>query len=368
MGRPKGAKNRTNKKVNTIPDSLVLLTCSMCPDRKPKKATEFYRSFNVLHNTGRLPYCKQCLKNMCVDKDNNITIEKMSDMLKLIDRPFLYDIFKVTADGTDDVVGMYMKNIGLRQYRDLDYSASIFEEKVEKAKPTYQKPKELTEDEILKKQELEANDKKNEYDVLDIIGYDPFEGENPSDKRYLYNRLVDFLDDSTLEDSFKLHAVIEIVKSFNQIDKINQALASITGNIEGMVKDSETISRLLQSKKQIMGSVLASAKDNGISINHNNSKSKGSGTLSGIIKRLNEIDLEESQINLFDIETSEAILQVANINNRSILEQLNFDENDYTEIIKDQKKMIEVKDAKLLKLEEENRLLKLKLLHIEGDK
>ena len=36
------------------------LTCAMCGDSK--KSTDFYQSWNPLHQTQKLPYCKDCLK------------------------------------------------------------------------------------------------------------------------------------------------------------------------------------------------------------------------------------------------------------------------------------------------------------------
>ena len=46
------------------------------------------------------------------------------------------------------------------------------------------------------------------------------------------------------------------------------------------------------------------AKDNGISVNHNNNKSKGANTLSGKSKELKRIGLRSAEINAFDIGTS----------------------------------------------------------------
>jgi hypothetical protein len=112
------------------------------------------------------------------------------------------------------------------------------------------------------------------------------------------------------------------------------------------------------------------AAENGISVKHNNQKSKGAGTLSGIIKTLQEKGFEEAEVNLFDIETAQGIKQVADLSNKSIINQLQFDENDYTSMIIEQREIIQELDAKVIKLEEENRLLKkeiIKYQKFEGD-
>lgn len=102
------------------------LTCSMCT--KLKTVRDFYQSWNPLHATGRLQYCKDCLKRMCYSEDGKINVEKVKYMLKSVDRPFLYDIFKISAEADADTIGTYFKNIAsLPQYKNLGYSDSIFE-------------------------------------------------------------------------------------------------------------------------------------------------------------------------------------------------------------------------------------------------
>jgi hypothetical protein len=70
-------------------------------------------------------------------------------------------------------------------------------------------------------------------------------------------------------------------------------------------------------------------------------------------------------INLFDIETSDGIRQVADISNENIRKQIMFDENDYSDMLASQRKLIEDMDKKLILAEEDNRLLKIKLKYYE---
>ncbi|HYK73843.1 MAG TPA: hypothetical protein VEV44_12095, partial [Pseudoneobacillus sp.] len=81
-----------------------------------------------------------------------------------------------------------------------------------------------------------------------------------------------------------------------------------------------------------------------------------------IIKTLQEKGFEEGEVNLFDVETSKGMRQVADLSNKSIVSQLQFDENDYTEMILEQREIIQELDSKVIKLEEENRLLKKELI------
>lgn len=116
----RGRKPQLNTKKNLIKE----LTCGMCGETR--KVGEYYQSYNPIHTTSKLPYCKKCLKNMCIDSNGNINIDKVKQMLKLIDRPFVYDMFKSSMDDKNDTIGTYMKNLALNNKMD-GWNSSIFE-------------------------------------------------------------------------------------------------------------------------------------------------------------------------------------------------------------------------------------------------
>lgn len=60
--------------------------------------------------------------------------------------------------------------------------------------------------------------------------------------------------------------------------------------------------------------------------------------------------------------------QVADISNRSIMDQLSLDGNDYTQMLKEQREMIVELTAKTDELKEENRNLKNRLADMENKK
>lgn len=62
--------------------------------------------------------------------------------------------------------------------------------------------------------------------------------------------------------------------------------------------------------------------------------------------------------NLFDAKTSAAMKQIADLSNRSILDQLTLDANDYTDIIKEQREKLVLLQEKRDELEEELRVTK----------
>ncbi|AZV43714.1 hypothetical protein BAOM_3105 [Peribacillus asahii] len=340
--------------------------CLKCEKDKPI-TKDFYLSNSTNHADSRYPICKTCIKNnLKLDEPmSQEAIESLKNVLIEMNRPFLFSQWTTSVEESSrtgrELFGMYIKNISMPQYRDYSWKDSEFE-------PNLPSTENKVEVEVINKSNKKENeeivviDTRDKEDVIRMLGYDPFEHENPNDKKHLYSRLVDFLDESTLEDGFKLQAVIEIVIGFNQIDKINHAITNITNDIDRLSDKSGGIKSLIDSKKNILASLIKLAEENGISVKHNTQKSKGAGTLTGIIKTLQEKGIEQGELNLYDIETAQGIRQVADLSNQSIMAQLQFDENDYTSMLMEQREMIQELDAKVTKLEEENRLLKKELI------
>jgi hypothetical protein len=342
--------------------------CLKCKKTKRFKE-DFYLSSSPNHADSKYPVCKKCIQESL--KLENPTSQESIDSVKVVllemNRPFIYSQWLSSVDESQktkkNVFGLYYKSIILN-YKTYTWLDSEFE--------FDNTPSETVSSQVIDKAQITVVDNRDKDDVIRMLGYDPFEYETNEDKRHLYSDLVNFLDESALEDGFKLQAVIEIVKGFNQIDKINQAITNITSDINKLSTNSGGIKSLIDSKKNILASLLKLAEDNGLSVKHNNQKSKGAGTLSGIIKTLQEKGFEEGEVNLFDIETAQGIRQVADLSNKSIVAQLQFDENDYTSMIIEQREMIQDLDSKVSKLEEENRLLKKEIikyrkLEVESD-
>ena len=336
------------------------LVCSCCGRDKEIK-TGFYVSNSVIYkNLARLSICKDCtwkLFDEYVEEANGNEQIAVYRLCRLLDFPYLEVPFQSAMDeareNSGNVFKTYIKNVNsLKQYASYTF---------ENGDSIEDKPKNevVVVEEENKGIVVTERDKQNERDVLNMLGYDPFETENEKDRKYLFNRLVDMLDDSTLEDNLLLMSIIEIVKGFNQVDKINEMIASLTLDPDKLSSNTGGMKSLIDTKKNLMQTILKIAEDNGISTKFNTTKSKGAGTLTGIIKTLHDMGLEEGKINLFDIETSKSMRQVADISHQSIMNQLLLNESDYTDMIAQQKDMIYQMDQELITLKEENRKLKL---------
>lgn len=146
MPRPVGSKNKApsrNKKEKKIisekakkatakiMDENTLMACARCATLKAKK--HFYESYdNPMQPTGRVPYCKDCLKIMISDDKGNVSLEKVKDALQKIDKPFIYDLWCTSIDSKGDTWGMFIKNLQLPQYRKFTWKDSIFQAQITK--------------------------------------------------------------------------------------------------------------------------------------------------------------------------------------------------------------------------------------------
>lgn len=112
--------------------------CSAC--QQEKRDGLFYVSYNPLHSDGRMPICKECIRNACYGDDGEFNIDNLYSILRQLDRPFLQDIWESSVNevcknlGTqevsyDPIIGKYIKNISIQQHRAKTWADSCFESK-----------------------------------------------------------------------------------------------------------------------------------------------------------------------------------------------------------------------------------------------
>ncbi|MDU3410087.1 hypothetical protein [Clostridium sp.] len=342
------------------------MSCSCCGKEKDVK-NGFYVSNSILNKSiGKQTVCKECIWQLFdefAEQSNGNEQIATYRLCRLLDFPYLEVPFQSAMDeaekGGGNVFKIYIKNINsLKQYSSYTFEngdSIEVEKETEDSKTTIEV-------------EVNERDAQNEKDVIRILGYDPFESENKKDRKFLFNRLVDMLDDSVIEDNVKLMSVISIVKGFNQIEYVDMAIAKITSNINNLSENNGGMKSLIETKQKLMSTILKTCEDNGISTKFNTNKSKGSGTLTGMMKKLGELDLDEAKVNLFDIQTSSGMEQVAELSHKSIIKQLQFDENDYADMVAWQKDELYKITRDKEKLEEEVRLLKTQLNNKKVDR
>ena len=292
--------------------------------------------------------CKECARKIALNWDERTqeygacTKSSVQEALIRLDKPFLNKIWDSSylewADDSNKVKrttiwDSYIKNIGMVQYRGLRWQDSdIFDVYVEKAKQSA-KVEIAKENRQSSVPEVNEEYKTNRKDAIRMIGYDPFANYPiEEDKPMLYAQLISFIDDETKNDGMKMNAVVQIVKSFNQISKINDAIDELSSDTMKLNNNNGTIKQLADTVSKLLSGANALAKDNGISVNFNNSKSKGQNTLTGKMKELDLIGFRDAKINMYDIDYCKGMQQVAEISAKAQVDQIGFDENVMDEI------------------------------------
>ena len=349
--RSAGKKSAVKKK--TAADDKKYL-CHYC--LKEKKRTEFYVSTNPLVMSGITFVCKDCVRKIALDWDDNrnefgaCTKKTVMEALEIIDRPFLNNLWDssyaewVNQEGQirrPTIWDAYIKNVSMPQYRGMRWrDGDIFNTFVEDAKQVaaLESGNKEAAQTLIDSQEVSNEFEKNRKDVIRLLGYDPFEGEKLEDQPLLYSQLIGYLDlGGDNEDMMRTSSAITIVRGFLQQAKLDDKIAKVMANTNANASEMKT---LLDAKKNISATISQLAEQSCLSLKHNKNSSKGENTFTGIVKKLKEINLRDAEVNAFDIGTSEGMRQVADISNASIIKQIRLDENDYNDMLVKQREML----------------------------
>ena len=345
------AKKPITKVKQQQQSELLQIVCETCGEAKSE--TEFYTSkysdfFNI--NKKIVPICRECANKALEElKAKYDEITALFILCARFDLYFSVDIYATTIKNTNNfTLGLYLRQLQRVQYSKKSFQTSVTTREFLKFK---------TSDKEISKAKMNKEDKQNMNYVISTVGYDPFDncGLNDEDRRYCYNLMAGYCDiDGIKDDGHKIVCCVQIVQSQLQIKKLNEELnqALENGNF-----DENKVNKLTASKRVLSDSVAKIAQDNNISSKYNDNSKRGKNTLSQKMKDMLADGYEAVRVNLFDIKTSEAIKQVADISNKSIMEQLALDSNDYADMVKKQREMLVDIQEKYDVLEEQNRNL-----------
>ena len=182
-----------------------------------------------------------------------------------------------------------------------------------------------------------AEDKENYYKVLNLFKHDPFSREKDEDRCMLYRNLLGISDDSIVNDFTKTQAAIDMIRAIKRLDNLNTMRIKLEEDEKPSINEFKELAKLQESERKAIAQY---SKDHGFAQKYNLSKSKGVGTLSGILKEMDASLFEDGIANRYDVITSESIQQAADASWKAIFNQLSFDETEYSKIIKDQNETI----------------------------
>ena len=350
--RSAGRKTPSSKK-NNADDKKYL--CPYC--LKEKKKSEFYVSTDPRVLTGITQMCKDCVKKIALDWDDNrqdfglCTKKSVMNALEYIDRPFLNNLWDSSyAEWANTeaktrrttIWDAYIKNVSMINYRGMRWrDGDIFTTYVEDAKQVaaLESGNKDAAQTLVDSQEVNSEFEKNRKDVIRLLGYDPFEGEKLEDQPLLYSQLIGYLDagGDGNEDMMRTSSAITIVRGFLQQAKLDDKLAKVMANTNANASEMKT---LLDAKKNISATISQLAEQSCLSLKHNKNASKGENTWTGKIKKLKDMDLRDAEVNGFDIGTCRGMQQVLEISDASIMKQLALDESEWSDMVADQRKII----------------------------
>ena len=330
----------SRKPMATTKEPIPEYVCPHCG--KLKKKTSFYMSSDPAVSIGVAFPCKDCSEKIARNyneksgKFGDVTLSSLKNALCYLDKPFLETLYDSSYNEVHDesltqpktnLWSAYIKNVQMVNYKSMRWRDGDF------AGENKSKSFDIQENALDPESEQYVLYKKNKKAVIDFVGWDPFKNYPREDELpLLYAQLLTFLDDETKNDGQKLNAVIQIVKLFNQAEKINTAIDELQIDTQKIIANTGAVKSLRDAASKAISDANALAKDNGISVNFNNNKSKGANTLSGKMKELVSIGLREAKINTYDIGTCEGMRQVALINEECRHKQIGYDENIAQEI------------------------------------
>lgn len=358
-------KAPVKKSMATTKDPIPEYVCPHCG--KTKKASDFYVSTDPAVTIGVAFPCKSCSENIArrynpkTGEYSDVTEGSLKSALMYLDKPFVKTLWETAYNEVHDETlskpkrnmwASYIKNVtSLKQYRSDRWKDGDFDEIRAEIKQIEQSVDEYMAPDVA--EELERNRR----DVVRLVGYDPFEKEQLEDKPLLYAQTVGYLDMSgNNDDAMRTSSVITIVRGFLQIQKLDDMIAQAMINATKTGSSGE-IKAYLDAKQKISSTISQLAEQNCISLKHNKNNTKGENTWTGKVRIMKEMNLREAEVNIFDAETATGLAQVADISNASILKQISLDENDYVQMLTEQKKMIEDLNKKANEAIEKARIL-----------
>lgn len=322
-------------------------TCQRCG--KVKSRDKFHTSTAVGVQSELVDICKTCAEEIAMPTVNGVkqqpTKESVDDAMYALNKPFLDSVWEAslleaansaTGKSKNNVYTAYTKNIAMPQYYTLTYRDS------DNYTGGMYSLDDMSDNALPKDQEIIEQFEKNKNDTLRLLGYLPFEKEKLSDQPFLYSQLIGFLDSSEEgnDDMMRVSSIISIVRSFLQLNNIDDMIAQLSSDPRNAEKNISTIRALQQMKSQITQGATKLAEQSCISLKNSKHSLKGENTWTGKLKQIEGLDLRQYEINGYDIETCKGMKQVADISMSAILKSLNLDESEYSDMLANQTKKI----------------------------
>lgn len=277
------------------------------------------------------PICKDCVNEMFDEYSRKFGSDRTACMIMshVLDVPFYNSLFDSISQNNGRVtMGLLLRIIGnARNYQFQTFSNTLVNGELNKNALDLQEEKEQK----WSKAEIQAKD-----DCISVIGYDPFDGYNEGDRRYLFSELIKYFEDGIEDDPFKLSQIVQVVNNNNQIRQIDLQIARLNP-----MNSAEAIKSLNDIKVKLVSNNDKIAKENEISVKNRSTKDAGRNTLTFLMKDMREKDIAGAEANFYDQLRSPGTQWAADMSSKAIKENAFFDENDQQEIFDIQRELID---------------------------
>lgn len=349
--------------------------CVVCLQDKPH--SDFFRSYSYGHIGNLTPIgerhvsiCKKCAKklfNFYYTQDNNLK-HALNHWCQTLDLYFSDDIFDAMMNlhnsrkGTEmehkfDYITDYVTALGRAKMIDMTYWDSPY------LQNTVQKNIEVDESYFVDiKPDKEYPDEFDGWDqedldnydyIVTIYKYDPFRDEPIEDRKKLYYNLVGLSDEAIADDFSKANAAIDTCRSMQRLDKLNKLRVQLENRDDVDIKEIKAIAELQKAERD---NINKNGKEHGFIQKYSLNKSQGSGTLTGIMKQMDEALFEDALANRYDVATCDGMQQAADASWKAIFGQLNLSDSELASIVSNQNETIRKMKKELTELKEKIRL------------
>ena len=145
--------------------------------------------------------------------------------------------------------------------------------------------------------------------------------------------------DESEDDVIKLNSIISIVKLSVQVEKNNREISRLQNEALND-RNISAIKSLTSVNKDMNNSIINLAKESKLSKGSSGTSTKGTNTWTGKVKILKEMKLREEEVDAFEVETCKGMQQVAELSDAAIIKQIGLDENDYSDMLIEQRNLI----------------------------
>ena len=362
-------KIQENSNTKEIDNKIIVFACPRCGETS-KDA--FYPDFNKTNKISKkITYCKKCINEMYdeaikLHKNDKIAITIICQILNIPFDERIYNSCKELEDedSKKSLIDLYFEKILI--YKAVYDIGNSYQEgdtffvkddiiSVEDYM-TYKESVNKQEEYLQQLKKTDETIKRNREDVVRIVGADPFLNYPEEEQAELYASLLDFLDEDIDPPRFLLNIYIEIIKNFYLLNKINEEMLVQTSDSENLFSNAKQIKILNDTKKDIQNTINRIAADNQISLKTAKDKGDKTKKFTYIIRKLLEYeDLDDVKSNVFDIKTSKAMAEVEKQSFGNMISQLNIEENDYINVLSNQRERIVELENELLKSKEKVR-------------